>query len=84
MYFVYILQSQKSSRYYIGSTQDLNERLFMHNAGKVPSTRNKGPWFLSYSEQLETRSQARKRELQIKSYKGGEAFKKLIKITVKE
>ncbi|MDP2918981.1 MAG: GIY-YIG nuclease family protein, partial [Dehalococcoidia bacterium] len=33
MFYVYILQSEKSGRYYIGSTGDIPTRLAQHNAG---------------------------------------------------
>jgi len=33
MYFLYILQSQASSRYYVGQTQDLNVRVSYRLAG---------------------------------------------------
>ena len=42
MFYTYILQSLKSHRYYIGHTQDLQERLERHQSGKVTATRNKG------------------------------------------
>ena len=78
MFFTYILQSEKSSRYYIGSTENLDKRLIIHNSGKVKSTRNKGPWVLKYFEQFKTRTEAVRRELEIKGYKGGNSFKELM------
>jgi predicted GIY-YIG superfamily endonuclease len=32
VYFLYILQSESTGRFYIGQTQDLPERLAYHNA----------------------------------------------------
>jgi len=78
MFVVYILYSQFLGRYYIGHTKDLSKRLARHNKGLVKSTKNGRPWILVYSENYKTKTEAYKRELQIKSYKGGEAFKKLI------
>ena len=78
MFIVYILRSLKSGRFYIGQTRDIRDRIKRHNSGKVKSTRCYAPWEIIYSENLQTRSEACKRELQIKSYKGGEAFHKLI------
>lgn len=78
MYYSYIMRSDKTGRYYVGSTQDLEIRLEQHNLGKVSSTRNKGPWIICYSESFSSRSAAYRRELQIKSFKGGEAFKRLL------
>ena len=78
MFIVYIIKSQSTGSYYIGMTSDLEQRLRHHASGANRSTRNKGPWLLIYKEQFDTKSEAWKREKQIKSYKGGEAFKKLI------
>ena len=69
MFYTYILQSVKSGRYYIGHTIDLDERLERHNSGKVKATKNKGPWIIVYYEKHETKSEANKRELYIKSMK---------------
>ena len=33
MYFVYILFSEKLDRYYVGTTGDVERRLFEHNSG---------------------------------------------------
>ncbi|MCF8119871.1 MAG: GIY-YIG nuclease family protein [Deltaproteobacteria bacterium] len=43
-YYVYILQSEKDSTYYVGSTQDLESRLERHNQGRSKYTKGKGPW----------------------------------------
>ena len=68
--FVYILKSLKTSRYYYGSTDDLNNRLELHNLGRVKSTKAYTTWSLHYYEEFETRSLARKRELFFKSIDG--------------
>lgn len=78
MFFVYILQSQKHRRYYIGSCQNTDERLIRHNTGRVSITKSGKPWHLVYKESFETRADAVRREKQIKNYKGGNAFKKLL------
>ncbi|HDR90585.1 MAG TPA: GIY-YIG nuclease family protein [Bacteroidetes bacterium] len=78
MYYVYILKSLKDGKYYIGSASNLTSRLDYHNFGKQRSTRNRTPFSLIYSEEFPEKSQALKREKQIKAFKGGEAFKKLI------
>ena len=77
---IYVLQSLKHGRFYIGSTNDLNDRLKRHNFRKNKSTRDGVPWKLVHVEKFNTRSEAVKREIQIKKYKGGNAFKKLIKL----
>ena len=78
MYLVYILKSKQTGRYYIGFTSDIHKRLIAHNNGSNRSTKNGIPWEVIYSEQFVNRSDAWQREQQIKHYKGGEAFKKLI------
>jgi putative endonuclease len=77
-YYVYILQSLKDNKYYIGSSSNIKERLTFHNSGKQRSTKNRKPFILIYSEELSDKAEALKRERQIKNYKGGEAFKRLI------
>ena len=78
MWNVYILKSKKFNKYYIGHTADLSRRLQEHNLGKTRSIKRYIPFELIYSESYNTKSEAYKRERQIKKYKGGEAFKKLI------
>ena len=78
MYFVYILKSKNFNRYYIGHTSDWKKRLSEHNTNKVRSTKAYSPWEIVLLEKYETKSEAFKREMQIKSYKSGEAFKKLL------
>jgi putative endonuclease len=68
-YFVYILQSEKNKSYYVGSTQNLSERIERHNQGRSKYTRSLRPWNLVYSEELQDRSSAVKRENEIKSRK---------------
>lgn len=78
MFIVYIIKSESNGKYYVGFTSDINKRLRHHNNGANRSTRKQGPWKLIHSEVYENKIEAWKRERQIKSYKGGEAFKKLI------
>ncbi len=79
MFNVYILKSEKDSKFYIGSTKNIEQRLYRHNKGLVKSTKNRIPFVLVYCEEFLTLSEARRRERQIKSYKGGKAFDNLIK-----
>lgn len=78
MYSVYILKSTTTGKYYIGMTENIERRLKEHNSGKTTSTKGRGPWEIAYREECADRASAWKRERQIKSYKGGEAFKKLL------
>ena len=65
----YILRSKSSGRFYVGSTQNLNKRILEHNNNRTPSIKNRGPWDLFYCETYTTRSEAVRRERQIKSMK---------------
>ena len=79
MFYVYILKS-KNSQYYIGYTNNIEDRLRHHNSGASKYTRINRPWSIIYIEKFVDKKLAWLREKQIKSYKGGVAFKKLIKI----
>ena len=77
-YYVYILRSLKDLGFYIGISSDVAARLNYHNSGKQRSTKHRLPFTLVYQEKHVDKTSALRREKQIKSYKGGEAFKKLI------
>ncbi len=78
MWWVYILKSIKDGRYYTGYTSNIAQRLQQHNRGKVRSTRRRGPFRLVYKEAHHCKTEAIKRERQLKRYKGGNSFKRLI------
>lgn len=78
MFTVYIIQSVKTHGYYVGCSSNLYQRIEKHNHGANKFTRNKSPWILVYKEILPTKHLALIRERQIKNYKGGRAFKKLL------
>jgi putative endonuclease len=78
-YYAYIIRSIREGTFYIGSCEDVVVRLARHNAGKVKSTKSRRPYELVLVEEFLTRAEAYRRERQIKSYKNGEAFKRLIK-----
>ena len=78
MVWVYIIQSVQDKGYYIGITKDTKVRLNSHNAGKVRSTKKRKPFILLYTEKFLNYNEARTREIEIKSYKGGNELRKLI------
>jgi putative endonuclease len=69
MFYVYILQSQKNQRFYVGYSANPEQRLDQHNSGKVISTRNHRPWLKIYWEIFATEIEAINREKQIKKMK---------------
>ena len=78
MFYTYILKSFRSGRYYIGHTQNLEERLKRHQTGKVTATKNKGPWVIVYTEEYISKIEANQRELEIKSKKSRIYIEKII------
>ncbi len=79
MYFVYIIKSEKDHGYYVGITEDINNRLNYHNTGKVRSTKSRVPFKVIYTEEYSDRIQAREREKFLKSYKGAGEKAKIFK-----
>jgi putative endonuclease len=78
MYCVYILKSVKDGSFYVGCTSNLEKRVKAHNSGKTPSLKSKRPLEIIHKEDYTTSTEAFAREKQIKSYRGGVAFKKLL------
>ena len=78
-FYIYILQSLKDGSYYVGSTQNLEERIERHNQGRSQYTKPRRPWKLVYSEEHTDRSNAVKRENQIKRRKDKEFIQSLIR-----
>ena len=68
-YYTYILFSEKTNKYYIGYTSDINSRLEKHNLGGTISTRSGRPWKLMYFEAFNNKSDSIKRESEIKKKK---------------
>ena len=77
MFWVYILRSEETNKYYTGSTQNVSERLKEHNAGKSKSTRGGVPWHLVYFKEYSSRTEAVHAEKQIKG-RGAERFLKIL------
>jgi len=77
MYYVYIICSL-SGRYYVGVTDDVARRVLQHNAGVSQWTARESGWRVVHTEEYPTLGDARRRELHIKRWKGGTAFKRLL------
>ena len=81
MFYVYSVYNKKHNKIYIGQTEDLDQRVRLHNDKEFRNSytaRFDGEWVLVYKEELETRQDALKREKQSKSYRGRGFIKKLI------
>jgi putative endonuclease len=77
MYYVYLLQSERDKKLYVGYSGDLKNRIKEHFGSKVEATKNRLPVKLIYYEAYNEDSLARKRELQLKKF--GSSYKGLVK-----
>jgi len=67
-WIVYILQCSDNS-YYVGHTENLENRLKLHNSGKgAQHTATRRPLVLKYQESTPSKQEAIKREKQIKGW----------------
>ncbi len=80
MYFVYILYSEKLSRYYVGTTNDVEKRLIEHNTALYANSFTiKGiPWELKWNTEPLSSDVAYRLERFIKSMKSRKFIEKLI------
>ncbi len=78
-YYVYVLQSVKSKRWYIGFTYDLRKRFKEHNTNEVFSTKNRDPLKLIYYEMCRNEQDARAREKYLKTGMGKRYLKNRLK-----
>ena len=67
-YYVYLIATVKKNKIitYVGYTNDLKKRLFLHNSGKGAKFTRGRKWKLIYYEELKSKSTALKRENEIK------------------
>ena len=76
-WFVYVIKSELDGRLYKGMTENVEERLSLHNKKKVSSTKAYAPWRLVYTESCVDSIQARDREKFLKSSVGRQFLKSL-------
>ena len=72
-YVVYVLESHKDKKRYIGFTTNLQKRIEKHNQGKVFSTSPRKPFKLIYAELCLNYQDAKRREHYLKTT-GGRRF----------
>ena len=80
MYYIYILYSEKSDKYYVGHTDDINQRLEGHNTSeRITYTSKHRPWkIMAVYECGNGRGEALKIERFIKRQKNRKLIEKLI------
>lgn len=78
MYFLYILKSDKTNRYYIGSTNNVNRRLEEHNSGHTKSLLYQRPLRMVFTKEYASMIEAKRVELKLKKYKNRNILEKII------
>ncbi len=79
MFYVYLLQSTKNGKFYVGHTRDLKKRLQEHNQGLNLSTKPQRPWKVIYYEACCNQGDARRREQYLKTTQGKGMLKRRLK-----
>ena len=68
-WYVYILESESTGRFYYGCTSDLQRRLAEHNSRHSPSTRGRGPWQIIWACSVADKKEAQQLEKWLKRCK---------------
>lgn len=79
MIFIYAIKSLSIEYIYVGMANNIERRMHEHNSGQNRSTKAYKPFVLVYTEQFESREEARKKEKYLKSGVGKEYLKSLLK-----
>jgi len=84
-YYVYIIKSSSTGKFYTGITNDIDRRLREHNRKKSNTivTRNLIDFTLVYKEEAVNRIEARKREKYLKSGVGREFRNKILQVDLR-
>jgi len=70
-YYVYMLiDTMSETHHYVGYTENLKERLAMHNAGRVPHTAKYKPWRIQTAIALDSKEKAVTLEIYLKTHSG--------------
>jgi len=83
MYYLYIIYSASSDRFYIGHTSNIEARLKKHNSNHKGFTGKNNDWKVVYTESYSAKGDAYARERQIKNWKNRQRIVDLIKTTNK-
>lgn len=78
-YYVYLLQSLKSNKFYTGYTSDLRRRFKEHKDNKSSYTKGRGPFKLIYYEASLHEEDAKARERYLKSGMGKKYLRNRLK-----
>lgn len=78
MYYIYVLQSEVDGSHYIGSTKNVERRVWEHNFGSTRYTKRKRPWKLVYKEEYKTKTEALKREKYLKGLRNSKYLEEIM------
>ena len=78
MYYTYILFSITANKYYVGASENPDERLKKHNAKNKGFTNQANDWKIVFLKPFENKSEALAYEKLIKSWKSSLKIQKLI------
>jgi putative endonuclease len=81
MYFVYAVYNEKHNKIYVGQTKNLDQRIRLHNDKSFKQSytaRFDGSWELVYKEEAANRTEALRREKELKSHQGRDFVRSLI------
>lgn len=79
--YVYVLGSkERNIKTYVGWTTNLNKRLKLHNSGKGAKSTRGRKWMILYSEILNSKKEAMRREYYLKKNKN---FRLIIRKKIK-
>ena len=78
-YYVYILRSTKDKLWYTGLSDDLRKRFREHNEEHIGWANGRGPFELMYYEMCKNITDARSREVYLKSGMGKRYLKNRLK-----
>ena len=79
VFYVYAIASLNRNYIYVGLTDSIDRRFMEHNTGKNKTTKPYLPFKLIYTEEFETRIEARHKEKYLKSGIGKEKLKQIKK-----
>ena len=78
-HYVYVLQSRKHKKLYVGYTDDLKKRFQEHNRRLNTSTKPFSPWQLIHYEAYRHEKDAKRREKYLKTSQGSRLLKRMLK-----
>ncbi len=78
MYYLYILRSEKSGTYYVGISENPENRLKYHNTIEKGFTARYRPWVLVFSQTFQDKGGAAAAEKMIKKMKSRVFIEKVI------